>query len=67
VSLTTTTLIVEPLGISGVALLISDLVTLAVWWGIVAAVAAANGWHLSRQRLDSEGRVLHFVGRSCTL
>jgi hypothetical protein len=51
-SLTACTFIIGPsaLTITGVPLLIYDLVLSAAWWVIVAAVAAARGGWLSRQR-----------------
>jgi len=50
-SYTASVIILEPLAISGVPLLIYDLVSAAMVWAIVAAVAVANGGHLSRQPL----------------
>lgn len=54
VSFTASTMILEPLGISGVALLTYDFVSMAVWWAVVAAIAAANGWHFSRPPLRTQ-------------
>ena len=50
-SFTASWLIVMPVGISGVPFLTWYLVWTAALWVIVAAVAVANGWHLSRQPL----------------
>lgn len=41
----------DPLAISGVALLIYLLALAAAWWVFVAAVSVANGGHLSQQAL----------------
>jgi membrane protease YdiL (CAAX protease family) len=51
VSLTASTFIIGPgaLAISGVALLTYGFVLTAAWWVVVAAVAVAQGGHLSRQ------------------
>jgi uncharacterized protein len=49
-SLTASTLIIPP-ALSGVALLTNVLVSAAVWWILVAAVAVARGGHLSRPPL----------------
>lgn len=51
-SLTASTMIVEPPGISGVSLLIYDLVSAVAMWGVVAAVAVANPGQLSQQPLS---------------
>jgi uncharacterized protein len=48
-SLTASTFILGPAVISGSALLVYDIALSAVWWVVVAVVAAANGRHLSRQ------------------
>jgi uncharacterized protein len=50
-SLTASSLIINPLEISGVALLIYDYVSAAAWWTVVAAIAIANGGQFSRQPL----------------
>ena len=50
-SLTTSTLILGPLAISGVVLLTYSLALAAATWVVVAAVAVAQGGHLSRQPL----------------
>jgi len=47
-SWTASTIILEPLAISGVPLLISDLVSAAMVWAVVPAVAVANGGWLER-------------------
>jgi membrane protease YdiL (CAAX protease family) len=47
-SYTASTIILEPLAISGVPLLIYDLVSAAMVWAVVAAVAVANGGRLER-------------------
>jgi uncharacterized protein len=47
-SLTASTLILGA-GIAGVPLVTFDLIWAAVLWAVIAAVAAANGGHLSRQ------------------
>ena len=52
-SLTFTALTFEPVGISGTGLLINDAVSVVVWWLVVAAVAAASGWHLARTPLGA--------------
>jgi len=51
VSFTASTMIFEPLAISGVPLSIYGLVSAAAMWVVVAAVALANRWQLSRQPL----------------
>jgi membrane protease YdiL (CAAX protease family) len=56
VSLTASTLILMPLATSGVTAVTYDLVLAAVLWVFVAAVAVANGGHLSRQQ-PLRGRV----------
>ncbi len=48
-SLTASTLVLGPLAISGVSLLIYDLVLAAALWVIVAVIAVANRGQLSRQ------------------
>jgi CAAX protease family protein len=50
-SLTASTMIFGPLGISGTPLLIYDLVSAVAMWVIVAAVVVARGGKLSRQPL----------------
>jgi hypothetical protein len=40
-----------PLTISGAALVIYYLAVTAALWIVIAAISAANGWHLSRQTL----------------
>ncbi|HEX2740474.1 MAG TPA: hypothetical protein VHM69_08510, partial [Rubrobacter sp.] len=50
-SLTASTLILGPLAISGVALLTYSLALAAATWVVVAAVAVAQGGHLSRRPL----------------
>jgi membrane protease YdiL (CAAX protease family) len=52
-SLTTSTLSLEPLGISGVSLVISDVVSVAAWWSVVAVVAWASGWRFWREPLHA--------------
>lgn len=44
-SLTASTLILQPLAISGEALLICDAASSAAWWVVVAAVAVIKGGH----------------------
>jgi membrane protease YdiL (CAAX protease family) len=51
VSLTASTLILEPLAISGGALLAYDLAASVAWWVIVAAIAAGDRSWLSQQPL----------------
>ena len=56
-SLTASTIILEPLGIAGTALVTLDLVTDGVWWGAVAAVAVANresAFHVHKEILVGE-------------
>ena len=48
-SLTASTLILQPLAVSGVALLAVTLAYAAATWVVVAAVSVANGGRLSRQ------------------
>jgi uncharacterized protein len=43
-SLTAATLIFEPVGISGMSLIVLDVVSILVWWGVVAVFAAVCGW-----------------------
>ena len=65
-SLRASTLILGPLAISGVPLLIYDLVLAATLWVVVAAVAVADGGQLSRQLL--RGRWLEgfaLIRRTC--
>ena len=50
-SLTASTLILQPLAVSGVALLAVTLAYAAATWVLVAAVVLAQGGHLSRQPL----------------
>lgn len=52
-SLTASTLILEPIAISGAALLIFDLASTIVWWGLVAALAVAHGWQPWRRPLPT--------------
>ena len=52
VSLTASTLILMPLATSGVTAVTYDLVLAAVLWVVAAAVAVANGGHLTRQPLS---------------
>lgn len=54
-SLTASSFIINPLEISGAALLIYDYVSAAAWWTIVAAIAIANGGQFSRQPLPRRG------------
>jgi membrane protease YdiL (CAAX protease family) len=49
VSLTASTLILQPLEVAGVGALTFDLVLAAALWVVVAAAAVANGGHLSPQ------------------
>ena len=51
-SLTTSTLILQPLA-AGVPALTYNLVLAAALWGVVAAVTAANGWHASQRPLPT--------------
>jgi uncharacterized protein len=51
VSITASLLVLNPLAISGVTLLTYSFALAAAVWVVVAAVAVANGWHLSRQPL----------------
>jgi membrane protease YdiL (CAAX protease family) len=50
-SLTASTMVVEPVGISGIHLLIYDLASTAAMWLVVAAIAVAKHGQLSRQPL----------------
>jgi hypothetical protein len=50
-SLTASTLILQPLAVSGVALLAVTLAYAAATWVVVAAVVLAQGGYLSRQPL----------------
>jgi membrane protease YdiL (CAAX protease family) len=52
-SLTASTLSLEPLGISGASLVISDVVSVLVWWGIVAIVVWASGPRSLSKPLDA--------------
>jgi len=54
-SLTTTTIIVEPPGISGATLLVYSLVPAAAMWLIVAAVAVATRGELEMKRAGQAG------------
>lgn len=54
-SLTASTMIVEPRGISGEALLIYDLASAAAMWGVVLAVAVALGCKLTRSHCPGTG------------
>lgn len=54
-SLTTTTIIVEPAGISGATLLVYDLASAAAMWLIVAAVVAATRGELELKRAGQTG------------
>jgi uncharacterized protein len=49
VSLTAATLTLEPLAISGIDLLLHDLVSTIAWWGIVAVVALSTRGLLTRR------------------
>lgn len=49
VSLTAATLTLEPIAITGTDLLLFDLVSTVVWWGIVAVVALSAGGMLTRR------------------
>jgi membrane protease YdiL (CAAX protease family) len=51
-SLTAATIVLEPLAISGTALLVYSAVSIAAWWIVVAAVAMATHGQLSRRRLQ---------------
>jgi membrane protease YdiL (CAAX protease family) len=53
-SYTASTIILEPLAISGASLLIYDLVLAAIVWAVVATVTVVNGGQLSRQPLSSK-------------
>jgi membrane protease YdiL (CAAX protease family) len=53
-SYTASTIILEPFAISGVPLLIYDLVLAATVWAVVATIAVANGGWLSRQPINSK-------------
>ena len=48
-SLTASTMIFEPLAISGVSLLVSDLVSAVVWWSVVAAIVLTSRGQFSRR------------------
>jgi membrane protease YdiL (CAAX protease family) len=54
VSLTASTLIFQPLAMSGAALLVYDLVSSAAWWVVVAAVAVTRGGHTHLLRSKRE-------------
>ena len=49
-SLTASTLVLQPLAAFGKDLLLADLVSIAVWWGVVAAVAASGRGRVHRLR-----------------
>jgi CAAX protease family protein len=49
-SLTASTMIFEPLAISGASLLISDLVSAVAWWSVVAVTAAVSRGQFSRRQ-----------------
>jgi hypothetical protein len=51
-SYTTTTLLMEPVALSGAPVFINDIVTAALIWGVVAIVAFTNGGRLSRAKLN---------------
>jgi len=51
VSLTASTQILQPLDVAGVFAMTYDLVLAVSLWVVIAAIAVANGWHLSRQPL----------------
>jgi hypothetical protein len=42
VSLTASTLILEPVAISGVTLMLLDLASIVAWWTVVTLIALAN-------------------------
>lgn len=54
VSLTATTLTLEPVGISGAALLVCDVVSIGTWWALVVAVAAATRGRFLRRPLQAQ-------------
>jgi len=56
-SLTASTMIVEPPGISGVPLLIYDLVSAVAIWAVVAVVVVANRGQLSNRATDGEAAI----------
>jgi membrane protease YdiL (CAAX protease family) len=49
VSLTASTLSLEPLAISGGFLVILDLVSVMAWWSVVAIIARTSGWYVWRE------------------
>jgi membrane protease YdiL (CAAX protease family) len=50
-SLTASTLILQPLDVTGMRVVTYDLVLAAALWLLIAALAMANGRHLSRPPL----------------
>jgi membrane protease YdiL (CAAX protease family) len=54
IGLTTVNIIYEPEAIGGISNFIYDFVGAALWWIVVAVVAVANGWLLSRRVLFSK-------------
>jgi hypothetical protein len=50
-SLTASTLILQPLDVTGMRVVTYDLILTAALWLLIAALAMANGWQLSRQLL----------------
>jgi uncharacterized protein len=50
-SLTASTLILQPLDVTGMRVVTYDLILTAALWLLSVALATANGWQLSRQLL----------------
>jgi hypothetical protein len=50
-SLTASTLILQPLDVTGMRVVTYDLILTAALWLLSVALAMANGWQLSRQLL----------------
>jgi membrane protease YdiL (CAAX protease family) len=50
-SLTASTLILQPLDVTGMRVVTYDLILTAALWLLIAALAMANGWQVSRQLL----------------
>jgi uncharacterized protein len=51
-SLTASTLILQPLDVTRMRVVTYDLILTAALWLVIAALAMANGWQLSRQLLQ---------------
>jgi membrane protease YdiL (CAAX protease family) len=67
-SLTACALILEPVGISGMSLLVSDAVSILTWWVVVFAMAMAGGWIRSRpSRPSTSGNRQSTIGKQSAI